>query len=69
MIRFPKICTRCGSLSHYAEDCKIPTMGMCDAERDMVDAVRRDRNCVIAIIVVLMVCYFSLILIGVSHGE
>ena len=65
MIRWPLFCTRCGSRTHYAEDCKVPTMGMCAAEREMVEAARRDRNCVLAIIAVLMTGYFFLILIGV----
>mgnify|MGYP001582730305 CR=1 FL=1 len=30
-IRWPMLCTRCGSLKHYAEDCKVPTLGLCAA--------------------------------------
>lgn len=47
--RFPKVCLRCVSLGHYSEDCvRMPTsLGMSDAERAMVAAVRRDRNAVL----------------------
>ena len=35
--RWPLLCTRCGSLSHYAEDCtRMPAgMGLSQQERDI----------------------------------
>jgi len=35
--RFPTLCTRCGSLSHFAEDCtRMPAgMGLSQQERDI----------------------------------
>jgi len=49
LIRWPLFCTRCGSVTHYAEDCTRmpPRMGMSQQERDMLDHVRADRNAVL----------------------
>lgn len=61
--RFPVFCTRCGSWSHYAEDCKRmpPCMGMSDTERDMM-AQRRaeDRVFILAVVVIVL----ALVLFG-----
>lgn len=38
--------------------------GMCDAERDMIDAARRGRNCALGIIATLVVGYVVLMAIG-----
>ncbi|MES2320158.1 MAG: hypothetical protein V4631_21995 [Pseudomonadota bacterium] len=48
-IRWPVLCTRCGSVTHFVEDCtRMPAgLGMSQHERDMVALVRRDRNAVL----------------------
>lgn len=43
---------------------KIETLGMCDAERDMLDTWRRGRNCALGIICTLSAGYIVLLLIG-----
>jgi hypothetical protein len=55
-IRWPVLCTRCGSLSHFAEDCtRMPAgLGMSQQERDLVAMVRRDRNAVLLAAVVFV---------------
>lgn len=64
-VRWPLLCTRCGSLSHYAEDCtRIPALGLSDAERDMIDLARRGRNCALGIIATMVVGYVGLAWIG-----
>lgn len=64
-VRWPLFCTRCGSTTHYAEDCtRIPALGLCDFERDMLDNARRERNIILAIIVVFMLGYLGLSWIG-----
>ena len=65
-IRWPLFCTRCGSRSHYAEDCKVPTLGMCEVERDMVDQVRRERNVVLALVALFIV---STVLFAMMGGQ
>ncbi len=65
VIRWPLLCTRCGSRDHYAEDCTlIPKLGLSECELDMLDDARRDRNIVLAIVAILMALYFGLSLIG-----
>lgn len=63
--RFPLFCTRCGSRTHYAEDCtRIPArIGMSQQERDLVDMVRADRNVVLlaAALFVLALILFGLL--------
>lgn len=56
LIRWPVLCTRCGSLSHFAEDCtRMPAgLGMSQHERDMLAAVRRDRNAVLLAVVAIL---------------
>lgn len=39
-------------------------LGMSQAERDMVDAARRGRNCALGIIATLVAGYFALLWIG-----
>lgn len=64
-VRWPVLCTRCGSTTHYAEDCtRMPALGMCDAERDMLDIARRGRNCALGIIATMMLAYVVLSWIG-----
>ncbi len=65
-VRWPLLCTRCGSLSHYVEDCTRmpPCMGMTPHEREMVDNARRSRNCGLGIIATVMAGYFALLWIG-----
>lgn len=65
-IRWPVLCTRCGSLSHFAEDCtRMPAgLGMSQHERDMLAQVRRDRNAV-----VLAAVAFVLALVVISYLE
>lgn len=65
-IRWPVFCTRCGSLSHFAEDCTRmpPGLGMSQHERDMLAMVRRDRNTVL-----LMATVFVLALVVISYLE
>lgn len=55
-IRWPVLCTRCGSLSHFAEDCtRMPAgLGMSQHERDLVAMVRRDRRAVLLLAAVLV---------------
>lgn len=59
-IRFPMLCTRCGSVSHFAEDCKrMPArMGMSQQERDHLAGARADRN-----VVLLAAAFFVLALV------
>lgn len=65
LIRWPVLCTRCGSRTHFVEDCtRIPTMGLSDFEREMAECARRERNCVIGIVATLVVTYFVLTWIG-----
>lgn len=54
MIRFPKVCTRCGSLSHYAEDCKVPAA-------DPLAAATHERN---ALLQAFAVVILALVVIG-----
>lgn len=60
------LCTRCGSLSHFAEDCtRMPAgLGMSQHERDMLALVRRDRNAVLLAAVALV-----LALVVISYLE
>jgi hypothetical protein len=62
-IRWPVLCTRCGSLSHFAEDCtRMPArMGVSQQERDLLDQVRRDRN---AVILAALVFVLALVVTG-----
>lgn len=39
-------------------------LGISDVEREINEAERRDHNCVIAIVVVMVAGYFGLLLIG-----
>lgn len=58
MIRFPMVCTKCGSLDHLAKDCELPTMlGMCDAERDDAIETRRGAQQILALIVMLALAH------------
>lgn len=61
--RFPLFCTRCGSRTHYAEDCtRMPArMGMSQNERDLLDHVRRDRN---ALLLAGLVFVLALVVTG-----
>lgn len=58
MIRFPKECTRCGRPGHLPKDC---TLGMSQAERDMLRHVRADRNAVLLAVLCLIL---ALVLFG-----
>ena len=62
-IRWPVLCTRCGSLSHFAEDCTRmpPRMGMSQQERDLLDHVRADRN---AVLLAALVFVLALVVVG-----
>lgn len=62
-IRWPLMCTRCGSLTHYVEDCRMPS-AMCEFERDMIESTRKERNCILAIIATFMVGYLLLSWVG-----
>lgn len=66
VIRWPLFCTRCGSLTHFAEDCtRIPAgLGMSQHERDMLALVRRDRNAVL-----LAAVAFVLALVLITYLE
>lgn len=45
-VRWPLLCIRCGSISHYVEDCtRMPAhMGMSQQERDLQDQMKAERN-------------------------
>lgn len=62
-IRWPVLCTRCGSLTHFVEDCtRMPaTMGMSQHERDMLKQVREERK---AVLLGALCFVLSLMLIG-----
>lgn len=62
-IRWPVLCTRCGSVTHFAEDCtRMPArMGMSQQERDMLDHVKADRN---AVLLGVLCFVLALMLIG-----
>lgn len=64
MMRWPKLCLRCGSLDHYSEDCtRMPTqMGMCDQERDIMATVRRDRN---SILFAVAAIFLAMVITGI----
>lgn len=59
MIRWPLFCTRCGSRTHFAEDCKVPTLGLSTQESD-VQAMARDDRKVVALAGVLVVLALAL---------
>lgn len=65
-IRWPVLCMRCGSLSHFAEDCtRMPAgLGRSQHERDMAAKVRADRNAVL-----LAALAFVLALVVISYLE
>lgn len=55
IIRWPRVCTRCGSTEHFSEDCPLPTMlGLSDIERDIQAENRRDKQALLAVGVVLV---------------
>jgi hypothetical protein len=64
-VRWPLFCTRCGSTSHYAEDCKrMPAgMGKSQQERDFDAMVRADRAVILlaAVSVILALVLFGLL--------
>ncbi len=43
---------------------QIETLGMCDAERELLDTWRRGRNCALGIVGVLVAGFVALLLIG-----
>lgn len=57
-IRWPLFCTRCGSLSHYAEECKVPAA-------DQLHASTHERAALLQAFVVIVV---ALIIISYLEG-
>jgi hypothetical protein len=62
-VRWPVLCTRCGSTSHFAEDCtRMPAgMGLAQEERDHLAHARADRN---AVLLGVLCFVLALVLIG-----
>lgn len=55
LIRWPLFCTRCGSRDHFAEDCKLPTLGMCQIEREMKAISKAERRAVLLMLAVVVI--------------
>lgn len=54
LIRWPMLCTRCGSVDHFVEDCKrMPAyMGLSGQERAVICETRESRRAAMLLLVV-----------------
>lgn len=65
-LRLPTICTRCGLGDHRASGCNtIQKFGLSEFERDYADERRRDRNVLLATLVLLILVH---VLVAVICG-
>lgn len=64
MIRFPKICTRCGMTGHLAKDCDQQEFGISQCEREFRAEARADRNSLLLLLVVFVVAHIIFSILG-----